>query len=52
VLSGGATSTNVIIFGLTQQGLEPTIYSTRGENANHYAIDAVLLEKETHYILK
>jgi hypothetical protein len=27
---------------LTRSGLEPTIYHTRGEHANHYATDAVL----------
>jgi hypothetical protein len=32
-----------IVFGLTQLGLEPTIYCTGGEHANHYAIDAVYL---------
>jgi hypothetical protein len=41
VLSGEATNTNVIVFGLTQPGLEPTIYHTRGEHASHYATDAV-----------
>ena len=31
-----------IVFGLILPGLEPpTIYRTRGEHANHYAIDAV-----------
>jgi hypothetical protein len=25
----------ISIFGLTQSGLEPTIYRTRGEHANH-----------------
>ena len=42
VLSGEATNTNFIVFGLTQPGLEPTIYRTRGEHANHYATDVVL----------
>ena len=41
VLSGEATNTNFIIFGLTRPGLEPTIYRTRGEHANHYATDTV-----------
>jgi hypothetical protein len=41
VLSGEATNTNFIVFGLTLPGLEPTIYRTRGEPANHYATDAV-----------
>jgi hypothetical protein len=43
VLSGEATNTNFIVFGLTRPGLESTIYRTRGEHANHYATDAVLL---------
>ena len=38
---GEATNTNLIIFGLTRAGLEPTIYRTRGEHANLYATDAV-----------
>jgi hypothetical protein len=28
--------TNFIVFGLTQPGVEPTMYRTRGEHANHY----------------
>jgi hypothetical protein len=36
MLSGEATNTNFIVFGLTRSGLEPTIYCTRGEHANHY----------------
>jgi hypothetical protein len=36
-----ATNTSFIVFGLTRPGLEPTIYRTRGEHANHYATDAV-----------
>jgi hypothetical protein len=43
VLSGEATNTNFIVFGLTQPGLEPTTYSTRGEHANHYTTNAVIL---------
>ena len=30
-----------IVVGMTRQGLEPTIYRTRGEHSNHYATDAV-----------
>jgi hypothetical protein len=41
MLSGEATNTNFIVFGLTQPGLEPTIYHTRGEHANHYTTDAI-----------
>jgi hypothetical protein len=40
-ISGESTNTNVIVFGLSRPGLEPTIYHTRGEHANHYATDAV-----------
>jgi hypothetical protein len=39
--SGEATNTNFIVFGLTQPGLEPTIYRTRDEHANHYTTDVV-----------
>jgi hypothetical protein len=42
VISGEATNTNFIVFGLTRTGLEPTIYRTRDDQANHYATDAVL----------
>ena len=42
MLSGEATNTNFIVFGLTQSGLEPTIYRTHGEHANQYSTDAVL----------
>jgi hypothetical protein len=41
VLSGEATTTNFIVFGLIRPGLESTIYRTRGEHANHYVTDAV-----------
>jgi len=30
VLSGEATNTNYIVFGLTQSEFDPTIYRTRG----------------------
>jgi hypothetical protein len=52
VLSGEAINTNFIVFGLTRPGLKPTIYHTRGEHANHYAIDAVYSteEKSLFYI--
>ena len=39
--SGEAANTNCMVFGLTRRELEPTIYSTRGEHANLYTIDAV-----------
>jgi hypothetical protein len=35
VLSGEATNTNFIVFGLTRSGLEPMIYLTRSEHANY-----------------
>jgi hypothetical protein len=41
MLSGEATNTNFKVFGLTQLGLEPTIYRTQGEHTNHYATDVV-----------
>ena len=36
VFGGEATNTNFIVFGLTRPWLEPTIYHTWGEHANHY----------------
>ena len=41
---GEATNANFIVFGLTGRGLEPTVYHTRGEHANHYSTDAVSTE--------
>ena len=41
MLNGEATHTNFIFFGLTQSGVEPMIYHTRGEHANHCTTDAV-----------
>jgi hypothetical protein len=35
------TEKQQIPIGLTPPGLEPTIYRTRGEHANHYTTDAV-----------
>ena len=34
-------NTNLLLFGLTQPELDPTIYRTRGEHANHNATDVV-----------
>jgi hypothetical protein len=34
-----ATDTNFIVSGLNRAGLEPTIFSTRSEHANHYSRD-------------
>ena len=36
VLSGEATHTNFMVFGLTRSALEPMIFCTRGQHANHY----------------
>jgi hypothetical protein len=41
MLTGEATNTNFIVFGLTRPVLDPTIYHTRGEDANHYTTDVV-----------
>ena len=45
MLSGETTNANFIVFGLTRSVLGPTIYRTRGEHANHYTTDEVLLER-------
>jgi hypothetical protein len=42
VFSGEARNTNFIVFGLTQSGLETTIYRTRGEHNDHYATVVVM----------
>jgi hypothetical protein len=48
VLSGEASHTYFIVFGLTLSGLELTIYRTRGEHAHHYTTDALeLLVEDT-----
>ena len=52
MLSEEATNTNFIVFGLTRPGLEPTLYRTRGEHANHYATDAVLLTRKPQNCVK
>ena len=41
IKTGEATSTNVIIFGLTRSGFKIAIYRNRGGHANHYPTDAV-----------
>jgi hypothetical protein len=40
-VSEEATNTNFIVFGFTLPWLEPTMYRTGNEHANHYATDAV-----------
>jgi hypothetical protein len=42
MLSGEATNTNFIVFGLTRSGLKPTIYCTQDKHADHYTTDVVL----------
>jgi hypothetical protein len=46
-----ATNTNFIVFGLTRPGLEPTIYRTLCDHANHYATDAVIHQDQIMWIL-
>ena len=50
LLRGEATNTNFIVFGLTQSRLEPTIYRTWGEHANHYTTDAVFNFRTIEFI--
>jgi hypothetical protein len=38
MLSGEATNTNFIVFGLTRSGFEPTIYRTRSEHEKLYEL--------------
>jgi hypothetical protein len=52
MLSGEATNTNSLFFGLTRPGLESTIYRIRGEHANHYATDAVYVENHRYLSLQ
>jgi hypothetical protein len=42
MLSGEATNTNFIVFGLIRPGLEPTIYCSKDGYVNHYPTDAAL----------
>jgi hypothetical protein len=50
MLSGEATNTNFLVFGMTRPGLKSTIYHTRGKHANHYATDAV--DYKTYCVIK
>jgi len=50
MLSGKATGTNFIVFGLTRTELKPTVYLIRNEHANHYTTDAVRCRKEIVYV--
>ena len=51
VLSGEAINTNLKVFGLTRSRLEPTIYCTQGEYANHYTTDEVTPTMMCKYIV-
>ena len=51
MLSGEATNTNFIVFSLTHFFLEPTIYRTRGEQANHYTTDGLSTGIDNHFIM-
>jgi hypothetical protein len=46
----GAANNNVTFIGLIRPGLEPSIYRTRCEHANHYATDAVQIVFDHHLI--
>ena len=41
ILNGKTANTNLIVIGLTQSELEPTIYHTQGEHVHHYITNAV-----------
>jgi hypothetical protein len=43
MLSGKATYTNFIVFGLIRPWLKPTIYYTPGEHTNHYIMGVVFM---------
>jgi hypothetical protein len=43
MLRGEATNTNFIVFSLNRSVLEPIIYRTPGEHANHYIADVYLV---------
>jgi hypothetical protein len=45
MLSREAANTNLIVFGLTRPGNEPTTYCTQGKHTNHYNTNAVILMK-------
>ena len=47
---GEATTVNVVVFGLIRSGLDLTIYRTRGELTNHYAIDVSNRDTDIQYI--
>jgi hypothetical protein len=41
LLCGGTVNTNFIVFGLTGQGPQPTVYRIGGVQANHYTTNVV-----------
>lgn len=49
MLSGEASKTTIIVFGLTWLWYEHLIYYTWDERANHYVTDAVIIRNNTKY---
>jgi hypothetical protein len=53
MLNEEAANTNLFIFALIQPGLEPIIYCTQGEQADHYITDVVkTCFKESNHVSK
>jgi hypothetical protein len=53
MLNEEAANTNLFIFALIQPGLEPMIYCTQGEQADHYITDVVkTCFKESNHVSK
>jgi hypothetical protein len=50
MLTGGEAKTNIIVFSLIRQGLEPTTYRIRGEHANYYMTNAILMVNEIKWL--
>jgi hypothetical protein len=48
VPSGEATNSIFTVSGLTRPGLQPTIYHTQGEHANHYTTLRLSKEDKQH----
>jgi hypothetical protein len=46
MLTGEEAKTNIIVFSLIRQGLEPTTYRIRDEHANYYMTNAILMVNE------
>ena len=51
MISGEATNTNFIVFGLTRPGLEPTSYHTWGKHANLYITYAISMLEDDEFII-